>query len=84
MNFIFTVHAQKQLTKRKLPLYLVQMVLEHPQQIIEDNETKIYQSQFDRNGKIYLLRVVVQETVEPLVVVTLYETSKIDKYWRKR
>jgi hypothetical protein len=33
-------------------------------------------------GKTYLLRVMVNETVDPAVVVTAYRTSKIKKYWR--
>jgi len=33
-------------------------------------------------GKIFLLRVVVVDSVEPAVVVTVYRTSKINKYWR--
>ena len=32
-------------------------------------------------GGIFLLRVIVDDTVEPAMVVTLYRTSKIDKYW---
>jgi hypothetical protein len=34
-------------------------------------------------AKRYLLRVMVNETVNPPVVVTAYRTSKITKYWRK-
>ena len=32
--------------------------------------------------KSYLLRLFVNETVDPAVVATLYRTSKIKKYWR--
>jgi hypothetical protein len=32
------------------------------------------------HGKIYLLRVVVAEDEDPAVVVTVYRTSKIEKY----
>ncbi len=32
---------------------------------------------------IYLLRVMVNESVDPPVVVTVYRTNKIAKYWRK-
>lgn len=42
-----------------------------------------YQSLVDfGGGKTYLLRVMVNETVDPAVVVTAYRTSKIKKYWR--
>ncbi|HUJ72373.1 MAG TPA: hypothetical protein VLZ30_09015 [Verrucomicrobiae bacterium] len=41
-----------------------------------------YQSLVDFAGKSYLLRLFVNETVDPAVVATLYRTSKIKKYWR--
>jgi hypothetical protein len=45
---------------------------------------KAYQSQLDfGSGKIFLVRAIVDETVSPLIVVTVYRTSKITKYWRK-
>lgn len=33
------------------------------------------------DGKVYLLRAMVNETANPAVVVTVYRTSKIEKYW---
>jgi len=35
------------------------------------------------NEKAYLLRVMVNETMDPAVVVTVYRTSKVSTYWRK-
>ncbi len=32
------------------------------------------------DGKVYLLRAMVNETANPTVVVTVYRTSKIEKY----
>ena len=31
------------------------------------------------DGKIYLLRVIVDDSVDPAVVVTAYRTTKIEK-----
>ena len=31
---------------------------------------------------MYLIRAIVEDQVEPAVVVTVYRTSKIGKYWR--
>ena len=42
-----------------------------------------FQSRVDIGGKQYLLRVMVNESVDPRVVVTVYRTNKIAKYWRK-
>jgi hypothetical protein len=33
-------------------------------------------------GTPYLVRVIVDDTVMPVQVVTVYKTSKIKKYWR--
>jgi hypothetical protein len=34
------------------------------------------------NRKAYLVRVMVNETAKPPIVVTVYRTSKISKYWK--
>ena len=36
------------------------------------------------DGKVYLLRAMVNETANPPVVVTVYRTSKIEKYRRQQ
>jgi hypothetical protein len=33
---------------------------------------------------MYLLRVVVDEGEQPPVIITVYRTSKIEKYWSAR
>ena len=33
-------------------------------------------------GKIFLIRAIVDDTIIPATVVTVYRTSKIAKYWR--
>jgi DMSO/TMAO reductase YedYZ molybdopterin-dependent catalytic subunit len=39
-------------------------------------------SDFHGDGTMYLLRAVVAADKDPPVLVTLYRTSKIEKYWR--
>jgi hypothetical protein len=34
------------------------------------------------DGKDSLVRVIVNDTVDPAKVVTVYKTSRIKKYWR--
>jgi hypothetical protein len=34
-------------------------------------------------GKPYVVRVIVSERKEPPVVVTVYRSSKVAKYWRR-
>jgi len=59
-------------------------VLEGPQQVVEEYGGKrAYQSVVDfGGGKSYLLRAIVREDCDPAIVITLYKTSKIAKYWR--
>jgi Domain of unknown function (DUF4258) len=83
MNFRFSKHAESELVLRKIPREFVENVLRQPQQIVpERSPKKAYQSKMDFDGKIFLLRVIVDDTVEPAIVVTLYRTKKINKYWK--
>jgi hypothetical protein len=63
---------------------LLESLLQGPQQrVSQPGGKQIYQSQVEfRDGKMYLLRAVVAEDEDPPVIVTVYRTSKIGKYWR--
>lgn len=84
MRFHFSRHVLEELDERKIPRSLIEPVLQAPEQKVPEVENIIcYQSRVDIDGKPYLLRVMVNETVNPPTVVTAYRTSKIGKYWRK-
>ncbi|MBI5299642.1 MAG: DUF4258 domain-containing protein [Deltaproteobacteria bacterium] len=84
MKFKLTNHVKQEMERRGIPQPLLENVLEQPQQIVNEyGGKKTYQSKIDfGGGKIYLLRVVVDDTINPTVVITAYRTSKIEKYWR--
>lgn len=84
MNFRISQHALSEIQRRNIPLDLLKSVLENPQQIIpEKNGRHAYQSQVDLgSGKLFLLRAIVADNNDPAVVVTVYRTSKINKYWK--
>jgi hypothetical protein len=84
MQFVLSRHAQHEVQRRTIPLALLDSVLQQPQQIIvAASGRKVYQSQLDFGyGKIFLLRAIVADDVDPAIVVTVYRTSKISKYWR--
>ena len=84
MRFILSHHAQLEMVRRGIPFDLLEPVLNHPQQIVPEKAgRKGYQSQVDfGDGKIFLLRAIVEDAVDPANVVTVYRTSKITKYWR--
>lgn len=83
MSFVFSKHVLEELEARKIPRHLLERVLQSPEQRVPEIENvTCYQSQVEINGKQYLLRVMVNETIQPAKVVTAYRTSKIAKYWR--
>ncbi|MGI8566368.1 MAG: DUF4258 domain-containing protein [Pyrinomonadaceae bacterium] len=84
MNYELSQHAQDEALRRQIPRALIDAVMQSPQQIVDAYEGKsAYQSQLDFGaGKIYLLRLIVDDAVEPARIVTVYRTSRIAKYWR--
>ncbi|MBR8828709.1 MAG: DUF4258 domain-containing protein [Gomphosphaeria aponina SAG 52.96 = DSM 107014] len=81
MRFILSQHAQEELIKRKISIIILELILDHPEQIIEEDGLKVYQGTFTtNNNKTYLLRAYVNDLVEPNKIVTVYCTIKINKY----
>ncbi len=85
MHWRLSKHARAELIRRAIPLSLLEDTIVNPQQIIpEKGALRTYQSKVVRaDGRVLLLRIVVDDTIEPMVVVTAYQTSKVDKYWRE-
>jgi hypothetical protein len=76
-----TDHAIEEALRRNIPLSVIEEVMRSPEQIVNAyNERTVYQSKVQIADKLYLVRLVVEET-DPLTVVTVYRTSKIEKYW---
>jgi uncharacterized protein DUF4258 len=84
LNYRLSTHARQEMERRGIPLPWVEAVLENPDQITpERGALKAYQSKRDIGGKMYLVRVIVDERADPALVVTVYRTTKIEKYWNK-
>lgn len=82
MNYIFSAHVQQEMARREIPLSVVEMVLASPAQKVSGHgDVVCYQSKVEINDKLYLVRVMVNETATPPRVVTVYRTSKLEKYW---
>lgn len=74
-------HAVDELRRRGIPTGRVRTVLEAPQQWFPVRPGRVVLQAIDpSSGR--LLRVFVDIDRSPPVVVTAYETSKIEKYWR--
>jgi hypothetical protein len=85
MRFEISRHAREEMKRRGLAEELVDTILQNPQQIVDEyGNKKAHQSIVDLGtGKDCLVRVIVNDTVKPAKVVTVYKTSKIAKYWRQ-
>ncbi len=83
MNYELSHHAQEELSDRSIPLQLLELILKSPDQIIEEDGLRVYQGRFTAtNGKMYLLRIFVNDQITPAKIVTVYRTSQLKKYGR--
>ena len=84
MNFRFSNHALEEMERRGISREMLESVLISPQQTITERDgKKAYQSQIDfGGGRMYLLRAIVNDVLDPAVVITVYRTRNMQKYWR--
>ena len=85
LEFIFTDHALNEMARRQITENNVKSVLAKPEQTEMVREGRaVYQSRLEMGEppKTYLIRVFVDINPRPPYVVTVYRTSKIEKYWR--
>jgi hypothetical protein len=83
-HYRLSSHGLQEMARRGVLRQVVVDILAQPEPVVpgRDNRT-IYQSRWDsEEGKTYLVRVVVDEQIDPPVVITVYRTSKVQKYWR--
>ena len=79
--FKFSKHAEERLLTRGLGKDLVLVVLNNPDKIIVlDSALLIYQKILVESDKPYLYRVFVNRELDPKLIVTVYKTSKFEKY----
>jgi hypothetical protein len=84
-GYVLTDHARLEMQRRGITEADVAAVLTAPEQSEGVRPGRcVYQSRmtFDDSSKVYLLRVFVDMDREPPEVVTVYRTSKVQKYWR--
>lgn len=78
-------HAKRMLLEREVEQTEAERTLANPDDVLQaDPPRMIYQRvYFDRMlGQDMLLRLVVEEIEEEQLVVTVYKTSKLDRYRR--
>lgn len=79
-NDLFSNHAKEQLSKRKISEDLVWKILSENSVLAEEDGLTVYQAELIENKRVYLVRIFVNESKNPNVIVTVYKTSKIKKY----
>ena len=76
-----TDHARQEMERRGISEVMVDRIMSEPQQVVQTyGDRQAYQSQAEIGGKLYVVRVIVEEG-DPLTVITVYRSSKIAKYW---
>jgi len=84
-EFVFTNHALTEMDRREIGQEDVKAILAEPEQTELVREGRaVYQARrtMGEPTKTYILRVFVDIDRKPPYVVTVYRTSKIEKYWR--
>jgi len=80
---VFTKYAELQVQERGMSHKDILDTLNSPGQLLSGKKgRKIAQKKLNRGGEEGLLRVIFEEKVDAKVVITVYWTSKIEKYWR--
>jgi hypothetical protein len=85
-DFIITPHAAFEMQRRSITAELVQAVLAKPEQRLEVRAGRIVLQTRIAMGlpeRVYLVRIFVDVDRVPAEIVTLYRTSKIEKYWNE-
>ena len=78
-------HARTQMSERGITEEMVMEIVAAAQQTVTQGEEKmIYQSvkYFEEDGRNFLVRVFVNIIKQPNLVITVYRTTKIEKYWQ--
>jgi hypothetical protein len=84
-EYVLTDHALMEMRRRGITEKDLKKVMDSPDQKIDiRKDRRVYQSKlfFGKPSRHYLVRVFVDINHEPNEVVTVYRTSKIEKYWR--
>lgn len=84
-GYLLTSHAAGQARRRGIELERVREVLLSPEQRVDVRPGRVVlQSRYSLGTppRMYLLRAVVDTDRFPLEVVTVYRTSRVDRYWR--
>ncbi len=81
----WTSHAEENLIEREVTREIAQMTIDSPELVVPDKtrlNRQVYMRQYfdDLLQTEMLCRVVIEESIEVKVVITVYKTSQIKQY----
>lgn len=84
-NYIFSKHALEKIEERGIPMQVVLGAINNIQNLIIEEEMVVHQAivNFEGEGE-YLVRVFVNTIKQPPLVITVYRTSKLEKYYESK
>lgn len=83
IKLVLSEHAKEQIAGRGIPEEMVKDVAKNPEQKYSNHiDETVCQSKKAFGEKVYLIRVYVNFSKEPPIIISAYRTSKIKKYWR--
>ena len=84
-NYNFSKHALEKIKDRGIPMPVVLAVINNTENLIIEEEMVVHQAivNFEGEGK-YLVRVFVNTIKQPPLVITVYRTSKLEKYYESK
>lgn len=85
VRLVLTQHAREAAARRHIDEDLIRRVAERPRQRLPRpaGGLVLQEKFFDAKlGKTMLLRIIAHETPEELRILTVYKTSRIEKYWK--
>ena len=84
MEIEFSIHALERMKNRGISKSDVKEVLKNFDSLLkQDINIKIFSKILIKSNKTWLYRVFVNTTKKPQLVITVYRTSKIEKYGYK-
>lgn len=86
VDIIITEHAKFEADRRNITEKLIKSAVETPQQKLSSRNSRVIvqNKYFDEiEDKEMILRIVGTESAKEFKVITVYKTSKINKYWKE-
>lgn len=86
VKIIFSKHASSEMKRRQIDENTVKSIFKtNPQRLAGVGETIILQGKYFEPAyqQEMLLRIIGKELEADFFVITVYRTSKIDKYWQE-